>query len=127
MIGRRPIAEIKHFSWAKKLLQKLGSWVVRKVSQTSVEDAPSGFRAISRDAAMRLNIFSEYTYTLESVIHAGQKGMAVASVPVRVNAPLRPSRLIRSIPRYIFKSAGTIVRILTIRNTLPFRPMRFCT
>ena len=68
---RRPIDETPHFSQLKKTLQKVGSWVVRKVSQADVADAPSGFRAISRDTAMRLNVFNDYTYTLETIIQAG--------------------------------------------------------
>ncbi len=88
VIGARPISEIKHFPFIKKQLQKLGSWVVRLASKTDVPDAPSGFRAMSREAAMRLNVFNDYTYTLETIIQAGQKKMAVTSVPVRVNDEL---------------------------------------
>jgi hypothetical protein len=104
----------------KKILQKLGSWVVRKVSSTDIPDAPSGFRAFSREAAMRLNVFNEYTYTLETIIQAGQKNMAITSVPVRVNKDLRPSRLLRSIPSYIQRSIMTIVRIFVV-----YKPFRF--
>src|SRR5205085_3680669 len=86
VVGSRPIGEIEHFSPIKKRLQQLGSWVVRRASGTSIADAPSGFRAMSRDAAMQLNVFSHYTYTLETIIQAGQKGMAIASVPIRTNA-----------------------------------------
>ena len=85
----------------KKLLQRMGSNIVARVSGTTVADAPSGFRAFSRDAAARLNVFSEYTYTLETIIQAGQKNMSIVSVPVRVNADLRPSRLVRSIFSYV--------------------------
>jgi len=120
VVGARPIEEIEHFSLPKKLLQRLGSWVVRLASRTDLPDAPSGFRAMSRDAAMRLNVFNEYTYTLETVIQAGQKGMAVASVPVGVNRELRPSRLVRSVPDYVRRSAGIIVRIF-----MTYRPLRF--
>lgn len=120
VVGARPIGEIRHFSPLKKLLQRLGSWVVRIASHTRIPDAPSGFRAISRDAAMRLNIFDEYTYTLEMVIQAGQKGMAIMSVPVRTNEDLRPSRLVKSIPAYIKRSIFTILRIFVI-----YRPLRF--
>ncbi|MGD1864226.1 MAG: glycosyltransferase family 2 protein, partial [Phormidesmis sp.] len=94
VIGARPIQEIEHFSPAKKLLQRLGSWAVRVASRTTVADAPSGFRAISREAALELNVFNEYTYTLETIIQAGRKGMAVVSVPIRTNGYLRPSRLV---------------------------------
>lgn len=114
VVGSRPIAAIEHFSTAKKLLQRLGSWVVRFTSGTTVQDAPSGFRAISRHAAMRLNIFDSYTYTLESIIQAGRSGIKVASVPIRINGETRPSRLIRSVPRYIVRSAISILRSLLV-------------
>lgn len=120
VIGARPIASIKHFSAAKKLFQKWGSWFVRKVSQTDVQDAPSGFRAISRDAAMRMHVFSDYTYTIETIIQAGRRGMAIISVPVRTNAEMRQSRLIRSIPAYLGRSLNTIVRIF-----MTYKPMTF--
>lgn len=119
VIGSRPIAAIESFSWPKKVLQKIGSGVVRVVSGTSIPDAPSGFRAISREAAMRLNVFNDYTYTLETIIQAGQKNMAMTSVPVHVNQPLRPSRLVKSLPSYVVKSMVTIVRIFVLYN--PFR------
>lgn len=120
VIGSRPIQEIKHFSKIKKILQKLGTWVVRQASHTSVTDATSGFRAMTKEAAMKLNVFSNYTYTLEMIIQAGQKGMIVKSVPIRTNAYLRPSRLFSSIFGYIKKSVVTIVRIFVI-----YRPFRF--
>jgi glycosyltransferase involved in cell wall biosynthesis len=120
VIGARPIKDIRHFSFLKKTFQKLGSFVVRRVSGTDVPDAPSGFRAMSREAALNLNIFSEYTYTLEMIIHAGRKGIPVASVPIRVNPPLRPSRLIRSIPRYVIRSSVTILRIFMVYQPLKF-------
>lgn len=120
VIGARPIAQIEHFSFAKKMLQRLGSRVVRMASNTRVPDAPSGFRAFSRAAAVQFNVFSEYTYTLETIIQAGQKGLAIASVPVRVNADLRPSRLVKSIPSYIQRSIFTILRIF-----MTYRPLRF--
>ena len=94
--------------------------MVRKVSGTNIPDAPSGFRAFSREAAMRLNVFNEYTYTLETIIQAGQKNMAITSVPVRVNEDLRPSRLLKSIPSYIQRSVMTIVRIFVV-----YKPFRF--
>ncbi|MET0427920.1 MAG: glycosyltransferase family 2 protein [Microvirga sp.] len=120
VVGARPIDTIDHFSPAKKLLQKLGSWVVRVVSRTDIPDAPSGFRAMSRVAAQRLVVFSDYTYTLETIIQAGQKNMAILSVPIRVNEDLRPSRLLKSIPSYIQRSIMTMVRIFVI-----YRPFRF--
>ncbi len=120
VIGTRPIAVIAHFSPLKKLLQKLGSFAVRMISGTSVEDAPSGFRALSRDAAMRMNVFNRYTYTLETVIQAGHKNLSVVCVPIRVNADLRPSRLVKSIPRYVQRSVFTMIRIFVV-----YRPFRF--
>lgn len=120
VIGARPISDIEHFSWSKKLLQKLGSWVVRTVSRTTIPDAPSGFRAYSRFAAQNMVVFSEYTYTLETIIQAGQKNMAIISVPIRTNADLRPSRLVKSIASYVRRSISTIIRIYAI-----YRPMRF--
>jgi len=120
VIGARPIAEIEHFSPVKKLLQKLGSWVVRATSKTDVADAPSGFRAISRTAAQQFVVFNNYTYTLETIIQAGRKNMRVESVPIRVNGDLRPSRLVKSIPSYIQRSIFTIVRIFVV-----YQPARF--
>jgi len=120
VVGARPIESIKHFSPLKKMLQKLGSYVVRVASRTSIPDAPSGFRAFSREAAQHLVVFNEYTYTLETIIQAGQKNMAIRSVPIRVNEDLRPSRLVKSIPSYINKSIATIVRIFVV-----YRPFRF--
>jgi len=120
VIGARPIQSIEHFSPGKKLLQKLGSWVVRLASKTEIPDAPSGFRAISRAAAQRLMVFNDYTYTLETIIQAGQKNIAIVSVPVRVNEDLRPSRLVKSIPSYIKRSIVTIIRIFVV-----YRPFRF--
>ena len=120
VIGARPIQAIEHFSLIKKFLQRLGSWVVRSVSRTDIPDAASGFRAMSRDAARRLVVFSEYTYTLETIIQAGQKNIAITSVPIRVNKDLRPSRLVESLPSYVGRSIGTIVRIFVI-----YRPFRF--
>lgn len=120
VIGARPIDDIEHFSWSKKLLQKLGSWAVRTASRTKIPDAPSGFRAYSRHAAQNIVVFSEYTYTIETIIQAGQKNMAILSVPIRTNADLRPSRLVKSIASYVRRSIGTIIRIYAI-----YRPMRF--
>ena len=120
VVGARPIAEIQHFSPIKKQLQKLGSWAVRVASKTEIPDAPSGFRAMTREAALQLNVFSEYTYTLETIIQAGRKGMAITSVPIRTNEDLRPSRLVKSIGSYVRRSIGTILRIFIVYN-----PMRF--
>lgn len=120
VVGTRPVSEIKHFSPIKKSLQRLGSWVVKIVSGTQIDDAPSGFRAIHRDAAIWLNVFNPYTYTLETIIQAGRKGIPIISVPIAVNDYLRPSRLISSIPNYIQRSIITIFRIFII-----YKPLRF--
>lgn len=119
VVGARPIAEIAHFSPVKRMLQRLGSWVVQQASGTRVADAPSGFRAFHRHAAMRLYVFGSYTYTLETIIQAGALGLPILSVPVGVNPPTRPSRLIRSIPQYLLRSAQTIFRIVVL-----YRPLR---
>ena len=120
VVGARPIQNIPHFSPLKKRLQGFGSWVVRLASNTQIPDAPSGFRAFSREAALKFNVFNEYTYTLETIIQAGQRGMRVASVPIQTNADLRPSRLVKSIPSYVQRSLFTILRIF-----MTYRPMRF--
>ena len=117
-IGDRNIAELRHMSWRKRRLQALGSWVVRQVSNTSVPDTTSGFRAYTRDAAMRMTIVSEFSYTLESIIQAGKKRMAIAHVPVSVNPRTRESRLFDSVFSYIKKSGATIVRIYTMYEPL---------
>jgi glycosyltransferase involved in cell wall biosynthesis len=120
VIGTRPIEQTEHFSKTKKFLQKLGSWVVRKASRTDIPDAPSGFRAMSRECAMQLNVYNTYTYTLETIIQAGQKNMAIMAVPIRTNPDLRPSRLLSSIPNYIKKSVVTIVRISVVYKSFQF-------
>lgn len=120
VVGARPIQAIQHFSATKKLLQRVGSFVVAMLSGTPVQDAPSGFRAISRHAALSMNVFDPYTYTLETLIQAGQKGFRVISVPVRVNEDLRPSRLVKSVGSYVFRSVKTIFRILIV-----YKPFRF--
>lgn len=118
VIGERPIDQTEHFSPLKKKLQHLGSWVVRKASNTDVPDAPSGFRAYSRHTAMRLNVINEYTYTLETIVQAGRQKMAVTSVPIRTNAELRPSRLFSSMFGYVKKSMLTIGRALMMYKPL---------
>lgn len=120
VIGARPITEIEHFSPIKKFLQLFGSWVVKVASDTVIADAPSGFRAIHRDAAIRLNVFSPYTYTLETIIQAGRKDIPIISVPIRVNGYLRPSRLVKSISSYVWRSIVTVIRIFIV-----YCPMRF--
>jgi glycosyltransferase involved in cell wall biosynthesis len=118
VIGDRQPATVAHFSPLKRLLQALGSWTVRLTSGTDVPDAPSGFRAYSREAALRLNVVSQYTYTVETVIQAGKKRLAIAYVPVTVNQPLRPSRLMRSTWTYLKHSAATIVRVYAMYEPL---------
>ncbi len=120
VIGARPIESIQHFSPIKKVLQKLGSTAVRGISGADVSDAPSGFRAISRRAAIEIQVFNRYTYTLETIIQAGAIGMRVLSVPIRVNGDLRPSRLVKSIWTYVTRSLFTMFRIYMI-----YRPLKF--
>jgi glycosyltransferase involved in cell wall biosynthesis len=120
VVGARPIDQIEDFSATKKLLQKLGSWAVRYASGANIPDAPSGFRAISRDAALRLHVFGRYTYTLETVIQAGQKNLAIVSVPVLTNRATRPSRLVKSVASYVRRSMLTIFRLFLL-----YRPLRF--
>lgn len=118
VIGERPIDETEHFSWLKKKLQHLGSWVVRKASHTEIPDAPSGFRAFSREAALRINVINDYTYTLETIVQAGRNKMAIMSVPIRTNPELRKSRLFHSMFGYIKKSILTIFRALMMYKPL---------
>lgn len=120
VIGTRPIESIRHFSWIKKVLQRLGSRVVRAASHTTVVDAPSGFRAITRKAALQLNVFSSYSYTLETLIQAGHAGISTVSVPIKVNSGQRPSRLVSSLFAYVRKSALTIVLTYAIYKPLKF-------
>lgn len=120
VIGERPIDETEHFSPLKKKLQHLGSWVVRKASNTNIPDAPSGFRAYSREAALRLNVVNEYTYTLEQIVQAGQNKISITSIPIRTNGELRPSRLFSSMFGYIKKSMFTIIRAYIM-----YKPLRF--
>jgi hypothetical protein len=120
VIGARPIMATPHFSQTKKALQMLGSLVVRMASTTTVVDAPSGFRAFSRKAAQSLHVHGEYSYTLETIIAAGTQHLAVTSVPIRTNPDLRPSRLVKSLPDYVLRSAVTIVR-----SFATYRPLRF--
>ena len=117
VIGDRQVENVDHFSFTKKKLQALGSWVVRQVSGTQVPDTTSGFRAFSRDAAQRLNVVSEFTYTLETIIQAGKKRMAIERIPI-TSRITRPSRLISSTSNYVKQSAATIVRIYTMYEPL---------
>jgi hypothetical protein len=114
VIGARPITEIQHFSPIKKFLQKLGSFTVRKLSQLDIPDAPSGFRAICKDAAYKLNVFNSYTYTLETLIQAGSTDIKTISVPIRVNGDMRSSRLVKSKWNYVTRSIGTMMRFFVI-------------
>ena len=119
VVGSRPIGEIASFSLTKKVLQRIGSWVVRRFSGTTVADATSGFRAMSREAALQLNVFSRYTYTLETIVQAALRGLRVVSVPVRVNPPTRPSRLVRSNLDYLWRTGSGMIRIFVV-----YRPFR---
>ena len=118
VIGTRQIDEIEEFSYAKKKLQRLGSWLVRTISETEVPDTTSGFRAYSREAALRLNVISDFTYTLETVIQAGKKRIALDSVPIGRNDRIRPSRLFSGTWEYLKKSAATILRIYAMFEPL---------
>jgi len=118
VVGDRNTVGIDHFSWTKKRLQRLGSWVVRQVSDTAIPDATSGFRALSREAALQMNVVSRFTYTLETIIQAGKKNLAIAHVPVRTNAKLRESRLFSGNWNYIKRSMTTITRIYSMYEPL---------
>ena len=120
VIGARDILSIQEFTPLKKVLQKFGSAILRLLSSTPVEDAPSGFRAFSKQAAIKLNVFDNYTYTMETLLQANAKGLRVLSVPIRVNKMLRKSKLVKNIFDYVFKSAKT-----TIRMFIVYRPFRF--
>ena len=120
VIGERPIDQTAHFSPLKKKLQHLGSWTVRVASDTDIPDAPSGFRAYSREAALRLNVTNQYTYTLETIIQAGNNRIPMESVPIRTNPELRKSRLFHSMFGYIKKSSITI-----LRSYLMYKPLKF--
>ncbi|MBN2356462.1 glycosyltransferase family 2 protein [candidate division KSB1 bacterium] len=118
VVGDRNTGHIEHFSWAKKRLQRLGSWVVRQVSDTEIPDATSGFRALSKEAALQMNVVSRFTYTLETIIQAGKKNLAITHVPVRTNEQTRTSRLFKSNWSYIKRSMATILRIYTMYEPL---------
>jgi glycosyltransferase involved in cell wall biosynthesis len=118
VVGDRGVQQIAHFSWTKRRLQMVGSWVVRKVSGTHIADATSGFRALNREAALRINIVSEFTYTLESIIQAGKKRLAIVHLPIEARET-RPSRLFSSTWEYVKRSAATILRIYAMYE--PFK------
>lgn len=118
VVGDREINHINDFSWMKKRLQGMGSWVVRQVSNTSIPDTTSGFRAFSREAAMHINVVSDFTYTLETIIQAGKKNLSITSRRVRTNPKLRESRLFKSNWGYIKRSIATIMKIYTMYEPL---------
>jgi glycosyltransferase involved in cell wall biosynthesis len=118
VVGDRQVNGIAHFSFMKKQLQNIGSWFVRHISNTCLPDTTSGFRAFSREAALKMNVVSQFTYTLETIIQAGKNNVAITHVPVNTNPKLRESRLFRSIPKYIKRSLATIFRIYTMYEPL---------
>lgn len=120
VIGERPIDETEYFSPLKKKLQHFGSYIVRKASKTNIPDAPSGFRAFSREAAMHINVMNNYTYTLETIVQAGRSSWAITSVPVRTNGELRKSRLFHSMGAYVKRSMITIIRAYMMYRPLTF-------
>ena len=118
VVGDRETDTIEHFSTTKKILQRMGSWVVRRVSNTEIPDATSGFRAYSKEAALKMNVISEFTYTLETIIQAGKKNISIDYVPIRTNKPFRRSRLYSNIFGYINQSISTILRIYAMYEPL---------
>ncbi len=120
VIGERPIDEIEHFSWRKKKLQHIGSWIVQIASNSNIPDSTSGFRAMSREAALRMNVINEQTYTLETIIQAGRSKTAMTFVPIRTNPQTRESRLFKSIRSYVKRSSTVI-----IRSFMMYKPLRF--
>ncbi len=122
VIGARPIDETEHFSFIKKKLQHLGSWAVRRASGTDIPDAPSGFRAMTRDAAMHINVVNDYTYTLETIVQAGREKIAITSVPIHTNPQLRPSRLFHGIASYVKKSM-----VIILRTYMMYKPLKCFT
>ena len=119
VVGNRDIEHVEQFSWVKKRLQRIGSTIVRHLANSTVSDATTGFRAYNREAALKLNIISNYTYTLESIIQAENKDLAIANITISTNEVKRKSRLFKSIPEYIKRSIITIIRIYSMFN--PFR------
>jgi glycosyltransferase involved in cell wall biosynthesis len=122
VVGDRRVGEVESFSPSKRVLQRLGSWVISQASGVSIPDATSGFRALSREAALRTLVMSDYSYTLETLIQAGSRRMRLKYVPVRVNPTTRPSRLMSGVPDYLIHSTTTIVRAYTM-----YRPLRVFT
>ena len=122
VVGDRQVETIRHFSPIKIFLQKFGSWVVRQLSGTLIPDATSGFRAYSRDAALQLNVVSDFTYTIETIISAGKKNLAITHIPVKTNKKLRESRLFPSIKVYLQRSFITMLKVYSM-----YRPLRLFT
>lgn len=118
VIGDRQINRVAHFSPVKRQLQKVGSWIVRSASGTNVPDAPSGFRAYSRETALRLTVLTRYSYTLETIIQAGKLGLTIVSVPIEINPTQRPSRLQRNMWHFVKAQAGTIMRLYAFYEPL---------
>ncbi len=123
VVGDRQTGSIEHFSPSKRVLQRLGSIVVRQVSGTDVPDAPSGFRALSREGAMRMNVMTGYTYTLETIIQAGKKNLKIVHIPIRTNPKMRESRLMQNTLQYVLRSAATIMRLYVFYE--PFRTFAY--
>lgn len=119
VVGSRPIVDHPEFGWIKKLLQLLGSWVLRLISKTTVRDAPSGFRAFSREACLRIFLYTRFSYCMETLIQAGNNGLRVSSVDIRVNPKTRDSRLFSSVPQYVWKTGSTMVSMFIL-----YRPSR---
>lgn len=122
VVGARPIDETEHFSYLKKKLQHFGSWAVRKASNTDIQDAPSGFRAMTREAALHINVINDYTYTLETIVQAGRDKIAITSVPIRTNPELRSSRLFNGIWSYVKKSI-----VIILRAYMMYQPLKVFT
>jgi hypothetical protein len=122
VVGDRGVATLEEFSPLKRVLQRIGSWVVAKITGMEIPDATSGFRALSKEAALRTLVLNDYSYTLETLIQAGARRMPVKYVKIRTNPQTRPSRLIRSVPHYLANSSATIVRSYTM-----YRPLRVFT
>lgn len=119
VVGSRPIGEMEDFSWTKKRLQQLGSWFMRRLTGTTLADATSGFRAFTRELALSLNVTSDFTYSLESLVAASQQKFRLADVPIRINPATRPSRLFGSSAEYILRQLVILLRVYTM-----YRPLR---